>query len=123
MNEEQKNKAREYNMRSEWTFSELKASEELRSQMRFESKSDLDIGAMDFYYDGMLSQILKDARERSEREGYYEGYVWGKRYLEHYVGTCCLLPESEHPALHSEAAYDMLMDRLIEECTSSILKL
>lgn len=116
MNEEMKRQAREYNDKIEWKFSELRASEELHSRMRFESKSDLDFGAMDFYYDGMLSQILKDASERSEREGYYEGYVWGKRYLEHYVGYGCLLPKTEHPALHSEAAYDMVLDKLIEEC-------
>ena len=122
MNAEMKVKARDYTSKSEWTIAELEASEELHSQMRFERETDLDFGAMDFYYDGMLSQILKDARERSEREGYYEGYVWGKRYLEHYVGYGCLLSKSDHPALHSEAAYDLLIDKLIEACTSGTPK-
>lgn len=109
-------KAKAYNHKSSWSFAELTKSGELQRILQFKEISDLDYEVMNFFYDGMLECILRDARERSERYGFGDGYDWGKRYLLHYVGSCCLVSKSEHPALHSSEAYDMVIDMLASEC-------
>ena len=118
MNEATKNRAKAYRTKVFWKVPELSESNKFRETLRFETESDLDFGVMDYFYGKMLSQILSDARERSERYGFGEGYAWGKRYLTHYVGDECLVSKSEHPALHTKAAYDLLTDKLEAVCSA-----
>ena len=99
-----------------WKYSDMEDCEKFRQQLKFDIVADLNYVVMDFFYGGMLSRIISDARERSERLGEYEGYTWGKRYLENYVGTGCLVSKAEYPALHTSEAYDLVLDKLIAEC-------
>ena len=79
-------------------------------------ESDLDFDVMDFYYDRILSKILKDSREHSERFGFEEGYEWGKAYLRHFVGYDAHVSKKRQPALRTSAAYDLLLGVLDAEC-------
>ena len=67
MNEATKNQAKAYRTKVFWKVHELSESNKFRETLRFETESDLDFGVMDYFYGKMLSQILSDARERSER--------------------------------------------------------
>ena len=116
IHEEMKAKAKYYNEKYVWDLSELQESGEFQRRIRFTEISDLEYEVMNFFYDGMLGRILRDAHERSERYGFGKGYEWGKRYLDHYAGWGCLVSKAEHPALHSREAYDLLIDLLSEEC-------
>lgn len=118
MNPELKQKAREYSQKIIWNGRELIDSMRVQQKLRFLSLEDLDFEVLDFFYDKMLSQILRDAHQLSLREGYHYAYSWGKAYLNHYAGHNALVSSAEHPAIHTPAAYDLLIDRLVESCSS-----
>ena len=105
-----------YNDKGSWKFSELVECDNFRKGLKFSTIGDLNFAIMDFFYHSMLSQIIRDARERAERLGFADAYDWGKMYLDHYVGWGCLMSKSEYPALHTEEAYDLVVDELIAEC-------
>ena len=111
-----KERAEYYQSKEIWKHEEMQESEKFRQSLKFESESDLDFGVMDYYYGGMLSMIIGDAGERTRRDGLNAGYGWGKRYLSSYAGCGCMVSKSEQPALHTQAAYDVVTCRLAEEC-------
>lgn len=98
------------------SFGEMCKMADIQHMLSFELESDLDFDVMDFYYDRILSKILKDSRERSERFGFEEGYEWGKAYLRHFVGYDAHVSKKRQPALRTSAAYDLLLGMLDAEC-------
>ena len=121
-NNELLERVRYFKNKAEWKYSDMQECENFRQELKFDTVADLVFEVLNFFYGGMLSQIITDARERSERLGEYEGYTWGKRYLENYVGTGCLVSKAEYPVLHTEAAYDLVVDELISECNKGDAK-
>ena len=99
-----------------FSLEDLMEEDKLQSSLEFETEGDLDFELMDFFYDGILSQIVRDARERAESKKFIYGYDWGKKYLVHFVGWYAHVPEAEQPALRTQKAYDIAIRRLSEEC-------
>lgn len=99
-----------------FSLEDIFEEDRLQSSLKFETEDDLDFELMDFYYDGILNQIIREARERAESQKFIHGYDWGKKYLVHFVGWYTHVSEEEQPALRTQKAYDIAIQQLSKEC-------
>ena len=90
---------------------------ELQYKMRFLVEKDLSFDVMDFFFSRMLSQIIEDAKEQISAKGYSHAYSWAKKYLKWFVGDGSLTSYKEQPALHTSRAWDIVIDRFVDECS------
>ena len=109
-------KAKAYNKKCDWSFSEVIEEDAFIESLRFDIDEDLEFEVMNCFYGQMLSTIIDDARAISKKFGFGKGYEWGKCYLYHYIGDGCLVSIKDYPALHSQIAYDIVRERLEAEC-------
>lgn len=99
-----------------FSLEDIFEKDRLQASLKFETEDDLDFELMDFYYDGILSQIIRDARERAKTQKFIHGYDWGKKYLVHFLGWYAHVSEDKQPALRTQKAYDIAIQRLSAEC-------
>ena len=99
-----------------WHFNEIIEEGKLSSSLRFTEDTDLEFELIDFYYSGVLSMIIEDAKERAERFNFDEGYERAKTYLSFFVGWDTLISKDLQPALHTSKAYDVVLEKLANAC-------
>lgn len=89
----------------------------LRREMTFDEAEDIDFDLMDFYFDGMLSNILSRAKA-----SIHMGEKWTQVYAKYrfdvarYVGWESRADKERHPMLRSREAYDLVTGRLEDVC-------
>jgi hypothetical protein len=58
-----------------------------------------------------IKEALQEIEAVAQDEGYYRSYVWGKNRLMHQVGYL-----AGDPRLKSSAAYDVVLDEIVDAC-------
>ena len=100
-----------------YTPADFEYEEELHQKMRFDSPDDIDFELMDFFFNGMLSRILKHAGICAhEYRKWVLAYEEFKPYISHYVGWNSFVSKEKHPMLRSQEAYRFMMEMLDKAC-------
>lgn len=125
MNQEQRkkikmwqNKDKDNGLHYSWhSFSDIINKEELRQSIKFDSPEDVDYELMDFFFNGMLSRILRHAGICAhDYHNWCRAYEEFKPYISHYVGWGSFISKEKHPMLHSQEAYDLILELLSNVC-------
>ena len=114
--QELKNEISEYMKRKSHSFGEVVHTLDVKNRITFTDDADLDFAFMDFFYDEELSMIIADMQKLSELYKFDRGYEHGKVYLSHYVGWYAMVDKQKHPALCSQKAYDVVIEKLSQAC-------
>ncbi|MBR1436955.1 MAG: hypothetical protein IJ587_00325 [Synergistaceae bacterium] len=100
-----------------YTPADFEYEEELQQKMRFDSPEDVDFELMDFYFDGMLSRILKHAGVCAhDYRNWGRAYEEFKPYVSDYVGWYSFESKEKHPMLCSQEAYSLMLEMLDKAC-------
>ena len=90
--------------------------EPIRSRMFFTDDADLEFELIDYFYHGFLSKIIDDMQIVSAYGKFDRGYEHGKCILNNYVGWNAKVSKEKHPALCSDKAYCLVMEKLEQAC-------
>ena len=89
----------------------------LRRAMTFDEVEDIDFDVMDFYFCGVLSNILHRAKSSVHMgEDWTQAYARYRFEVARYVGWESFTNKGRHPMLHSSEAYDLVTARLEDVC-------
>ena len=98
-----------------YSFADL-CKEPIRSRMFFTDDADLEFELIDYFYHGFLSKIIDDMQIVSTYGKFDRGYEHGKCILSNYVGWNAKLDKEKHPALCSDKAYRLVIEKLEQAC-------
>ena len=100
-----------------YSAADLFYEDSLQQKMRFDSPEDVDFELMDFFFNGMLSRILKHAGVCAhDYRNWALAYEQFKPYISHYVGWDSFVPKEKHPLLRSQEAYSLMLKMLDIAC-------
>ena len=101
----------------EYMAKDFDTENRLQCAMRFDAPEDIDFELMDFYFDGMLSLVLRHAKLFAEKwRNWGRAYEEFKPYIAHFVGWYSFVSEQQHPILCGDGAYSYMCDLLSDTC-------